>query len=184
MDNLENKVLISDLVEPEKGIVVARAFEPLSKAVVKRVSELGVKKIQIVDVSSDDGLIIRCMAKDPAHNEEEALKEIYKRLRPGDPPTPANARALVKRLFFDPKRYGLGRVGRYKMNQKLGLKGDDGSRTLMKEDLIEATKYLLRLKLGDGTVDDIDHLGSRRVRTTADRALGLISLAGVMVSNS
>jgi DNA-directed RNA polymerase subunit beta len=168
MDDLENKVLISDLVEPEKGIVVARAFEPLSKAVVKRVSELGVKKIQIVDVSSDDGLIIRCMAKDPAHNEEEALKEIYKRLRPGDPPTPANARALVKRLFFDPKRYDLGRVGRYKMNQKLGLKGDDGSRTLMKEDLIEATKYLLRLKLGDGTVDDIDHLGSRRVRTVGE----------------
>ena len=114
MDDLESKVLISDLVEPEKGIVVARAFEPLSKAVVKRVSELGVKKIQIVDVSSDDGLIIRCMAKDPAHNEEEALKEINKRLRPGDPPTPANARALVKRLFFDPKRYDLGRVGRYK----------------------------------------------------------------------
>ena len=105
MDDLEHKVLISDLVEPSKGIVVARAFEPLSKAVVKRVSELGVKKIQIVDVSSDDGLIIRCMAKDPAHNEEDALKEIYKRLRPGDPPTPANARALVKRLFFDPKRY-------------------------------------------------------------------------------
>jgi len=168
MDDLENKVLISDLVEPSKGIVVARAFEPLSKAVVKRVSELGVKKIQIVDVSSDDGLIIRCMAKDPAHNEEEALKEIYKRLRPGDPPTPANARALVKRLFFDPKRYDLGRVGRYKMNQKLGLKGDDGSRTLMKEDLVEATKYLLRLKLGDGTIDDIDHLGSRRVRTVGE----------------
>ena len=168
MDDLENNVLISDLVEPEKGIVVARAFEPLSKAVIKRVSELGVKKIQIVDVSSDDGLIIRCMAKDPAHNEEEALKEIYKRLRPGDPPTPANARALVKRLFFDPKRYDLGRVGRYKMNQKLGLKGDDGSRTLMKEDMIEATKYLLRLKLGDGTVDDIDHLGSRRVRTVGE----------------
>ena len=168
MDDLENKVLISDLVEPTKGIVVARAFEPLSKAVVKRISELGVKKIQIVDVSSDEGLIIRCMAKDPTHNEEEALKEIYKRLRPGDPPTPANARALVKRLFFDSKRYDLGRVGRYKINQKLGLKGDDGSRTLMKEDLVEATKYLLRLKLGDGTIDDIDHLGSRRVRTVGE----------------
>ena len=161
-------MLISDLVEPEKGIVVARAFEPLSKAVVKRVRELGVKKIQIVDISSDDGLIIRCMAKDPAHNEEEALKEIYKRLRPGDPPTPANARALVKRLFFDPKRYDLGRVGRYKINQKLDLKGVDGSRTLMKEDLVEATKYLLRLKLGDGTIDDIDHLGSRRIRTVGE----------------
>ena len=79
MDDLENKVLISDLVEPTKGIVVARAFAPLSKAVVKRISELGVKKIQIVDVSSDEGLIIRCMSKDPTHNEEEALKEILKR---------------------------------------------------------------------------------------------------------
>ena len=69
MDDLENKVLISDLAEPSKGSVVARAFEPLSKAEVKRVRELGVKIIQIVDVSSDDGLIIRCMAKDPAHNE-------------------------------------------------------------------------------------------------------------------
>ena len=74
----------------------------------------------------------------------------------------------MKRLFFDSKRYDLGRVGRYKINQKLGLKGDDGSRTLMKEDLVEATKYLLRLKLGDGTIDDIDHLGSRRVRTVGE----------------
>ena len=74
MDNLEDNVLISDLVEPTKGIVVARAFEPLSKAVIKRISELGVKKIQIVDVSSDEGLIIRCMAKDPTHNEEGSVK--------------------------------------------------------------------------------------------------------------
>src|ERR1043166_8825860 len=148
LDDIQNKVLIEDAVDPEKNIVVARAFEPLSKAVVKQISELGVNKIRVVDTSVDDGIVIKCMKKDPTKNEEEALKDIYRRLRPGDPPTAANARALIKRLFFDPKRYDLGRVGRYKINQKLGLKGGD-SRILTKADLVAATKYLLRLKKGE-----------------------------------
>jgi DNA-directed RNA polymerase subunit beta len=112
--------------------------------------------------------MIKCLKKDPAKNEEEALKDIYRRLRPGDPPTAANARALLKRLFFDPKRYDLGRVGRYKINQKLGLKDKEESRILRKADLVAATKYLLRLKKGEGSVDDIDHLGSRRIRTVGE----------------
>ena len=74
---------------------------------------------------------------------------------------------LIKRLFFDPKRYDLGRVGRYKINQKLGIKGGD-SRILTKDDLVAATKYLLRLKKGEGSLDDIDHLGSRRIRTVGE----------------
>src|SRR5437867_6982733 len=167
LEDIQNKVLTEDAVDPEKGIVVARAFEPLSKAVVKQIAELGVNKIRVVDTSIDDGIIIKCMKKDPSKDEEEALKDIYKRLRPGDPPTAANARALIKRLFFDPKRYDLGRVGRYKINQKLGLKEGD-SRILTKEDLVGATKYLLRLKKGEGSLDDIDHLGSRRVRTVGE----------------
>jgi hypothetical protein len=81
----------------------------------------------VIDTSVDEGAIIRALKKDPTRNEEEALKEIYKRLRPGEPPTTANAKALLKRLFFDPKRYDLGRVGRYKVNQKLGLKIDSSS---------------------------------------------------------
>src|SRR5881409_2809555 len=167
LDDIQNKVLNEDAIDQEKGIVVARAFEPLSKAVVKQIAELGVTKIKIVDTTADEGIVIKCMKKDPAKNEEEALKDIYRRLRPGDPPTAANARALIKRLFFDPKRYDLGRVGRYKINQKLGLKGDD-TRILTKADLVAATKYLLRLKKGEGTLDDIDHLGSRRVRTVGE----------------
>ena len=166
-EDLPNKVLVEDAVDQEKGLVVARAFEPLSKAVVKQIAELGVTKIRVVDTTLDDGIVIKCMKKDPAKNEEEALKDIYRRLRPGDPPTAANARALIKRLFFDPKRYDLGRVGRYKINQKLGIKGGD-SRILTKADLVAATKYLLRLKKGEGTLDDIDHLGSRRVRTVGE----------------
>ena len=88
-------------MDDDKGIVVARAFEPLSKAVVKQIAELGINKIRVVDTTVDDGIVIKCLKKDPTKNEEEALKDIYRRLRPGDPPTAANARALIKRLFFD-----------------------------------------------------------------------------------
>ncbi|MFM1767639.1 MAG: polymerase, beta subunit [Verrucomicrobiota bacterium] len=168
LEDIGNKVLIEDAIDPDKGVVVARAFEPLSKAVVKQIAELGVGKIRVVDTTVDDGIIIKCMKKDPTKDEEEALKDIYRRLRPGDPPTAANARALIKRLFFDPKRYDLGRVGRYKMNQKLGHEDKNESRILTKLDLIAATKYLLRLKKGEGSTDDIDHLGSRRIRTVGE----------------
>jgi DNA-directed RNA polymerase subunit beta len=168
LEDIGNKVLVEDAVDPDKGIVVARAFEPLSKAVVKQIAELGFSKIRVVDTSVDDGIVIKCMKKDPTKDEEEALKDIYRRLRPGDPPTAANARALIKRLFFDPKRYDLGRVGRYKINQKLGIKDETDSRILTKEDLVAATKYLLRLKKGEGSLDDIDHLGSRRIRTVGE----------------
>ena len=116
----------------------------------------------------DEGALIRALKKDPTRNEEEALKEIYKRLRPGEPPTTANAKALLKRLFFDPKRYDLGRVGRYKVNQKLGLKAELEQRILESADIVAATKYLVRLRKGEGVVDDIDHLGSRRVRTVGE----------------
>jgi len=167
LEDLTNRVLIQDVTDEEKSLVVARAFEPLSKAVIKQIGELGITKIKVVDTSVDDGIMIKCLKKDPAKNEEEALKDIYRRLRPGDPPTAANARALLKRLFFDPKRYDLGRVGRYKINQKLSLKDND-SRILTKSDLVAATKYLLRLKKGEGSVDDIDHLGSRRIRTVGE----------------
>jgi DNA-directed RNA polymerase subunit beta len=168
LEDLQNRVLVHDAVDEEKGLVVARAFEPLSKAVVKQIAELGVSKIKVVDTSVDEGIMIKCLKKDPAKNEEEALKDIYRRLRPGDPPTAANARALLKRLFFDPKRYDLGRVGRYKINQKLGIKEKEESRILTKNDLVAATKYLLKLKKGEGSLDDIDHLGSRRIRTVGE----------------
>ena len=168
LEDIGNKVLIEDAMDEGKASVVARAFEPLSKAVVKQIAEIGISKIKVVDTTTDDGIIIKCMKKDPTKDEEEALKDIYRRLRPGDPPTAANARALIKRLFFDPKRYDLGRVGRYKINQKLGHTDKNDSRILTKPDLIAATKYLLRLKKGEGSTDDIDHLGSRRIRTVGE----------------
>src|SRR5450755_278755 len=137
IEDLQNRVLVNDVADEEKGLVVARAFEPLSKAVVKQIAELGISKIKVVDTSVDEGNMIKCLKKDPAKNEEEALKDIYRRLRPGDPPTAANAESLLKRLFFDPKRYDLGRVGRYKINQKLGIKDKESSRILTKDDLVQ-----------------------------------------------
>jgi DNA-directed RNA polymerase subunit beta len=168
LETIQNKVLVEDEKDPATGIVVARAFEPLSKAAVGLISGLGVKEIRVVDTSVDDGIVLKCLKKDPTKNADDALKDIYRRLRPGDPPTAANARALIKRLFFDAKRYDLGRVGRYKINQKLGFKDSVDSRILLGPDLVEATKYLLKLKKGDGSMDDIDHLGSRRVRTVGE----------------
>jgi len=164
-EEIATKVLIADVRDGE--ITVARAFEPLTKATIRQVIALGVKDVQVVDTKLDD-TVIKALKKDPAHDEEEALKDIYRRLRPGDPPTVPNARGLLKRLFFDPKKYDLGRVGRYKLNQKMGLDTALDERTMTKEDFIAAMKYLTGLRRGEGMLDDIDHLGSRRVRTVGE----------------
>src|SRR5438034_10579326 len=102
---------------------------------------VNVHEFKIIDISEDETMV-KAHRKDPAHDQEEALKDIYRRLRPGDPPTVANARALLKRLFFDPKKYDLGRVGRYKINQKLGINIDPTERILTDKDFIAAIKYL------------------------------------------
>ncbi|HEY5752616.1 MAG TPA: DNA-directed RNA polymerase subunit beta [Chthoniobacterales bacterium] len=164
-EELNTKVLTADVRDGE--LTVARAFEPLTVATVRQIMSLGLNEVEVVDIRKDD-TIIKALKKDPAHDEEEALKDIYRRLRPGDPPTAANARGLLKRLFFDPKKYDLGRVGRYKINQKLGIDVDLGERTMTREDFIAAMKYLILLKNGEGVLDDIDHLGSRRVRTVGE----------------
>ncbi|MCF6312615.1 MAG: DNA-directed RNA polymerase subunit beta [Verrucomicrobiales bacterium] len=162
---LNSKVLYDDILDDE--LIVAKAFEPLTQGVVDQLLELGTKVVNVIEASHED-VLIKSLKKDPASNEEEALKDIYRRLRPGDPPTVANARALLKRLFFDPKKYDLTRVGRYKINQKLVLGDEHKDRTMRPEDFLASLKYLLNLKRGEGVLDDIDHLGSRRVRAVGE----------------
>ncbi len=162
---LSSKVTYEDILDGE--IIVGKAFEPLTIGVVRQLLALGHKSIKVIDTNQDE-ILIKSLKKDPAATEEEALKDIYKRLRPGDPPTVANARALLKRLFFDPKKYDLTRVGRYKLNQKLGLDVDSNERVMTAVDFLAAMKYLLQVKQGNGVLDDIDHLGSRRVRTVGE----------------
>src|SRR5689334_13351763 len=164
-EEIASKVLTADVRDGE--ITVARAFEPLTKATIRAILALGVKSVKVVDTTNDDS-VIKSMKKDPAHDEEEALKDIYRKLRPGDPPTIPNAKALLKRLFFDPKKYDLTRVGRYKINQKLNLKIAEDTRILVAQDFLAAMRYLLNLRHGEGILDDIDHLGSRRVRAVGE----------------
>lgn len=164
-EDLHNLVAVDTI--KDKDLVLAKAFEQLNMGVVRQLLQFGIKKIDVIDQSEDD-VLIKTLKKDPAHDEESALKEIYKRLRPGDPATAAQARTLLKRLFDDPKKYDLTRVGRYKINQKLELDTSLDQRLMTAEDFLAALKYLLRLKKGEGMVDDIDHLGSRRVRAVGE----------------
>jgi DNA-directed RNA polymerase subunit beta len=110
----------------------------------------------------------KTLDKDPTDTTEEALIEVYKKLRPGDPPSVAGGRSLLESRFFDEKRYDLGKVGRYKVNKKLGLSAPDTVRVLTNEDIVSAIDYLINLNYDDGQVDDIDHLGNRRIRAVGE----------------
>lgn len=171
--DLVGKILAEDIVDEESGVVFGKAAEKLTTAMLKRMVDAGVKSLPIAEDADETHPIIKMLLKDPTDSYEAALKDFYRKIRPGEPATLANARSAMMRLFFDPKRYNLGRVGRYKLNSKLGMEITDEhlqTVTLTKEDIIAALKYLIRLKQGyeDVNIDDIDHLGNRRVRSIGE----------------
>jgi DNA-directed RNA polymerase subunit beta len=168
LENVSSLVLVEDAIAPHGGVILARAFEPLTKQILRTFKDHEMSTLRVIDTAIDDGAIIRALKKDPARNEEEALKEISTHFLPGEPTTMASAKALLQRLFFDPKRYDLSRVGRYQINQRLGLKVELGQRLLQIDDIVAATKSLIRIKKCDGVVDDMNHLGSRRVLCVGD----------------
>lgn len=170
---LVGKILAEDIVDTETNVVFGRASEKLTTAMLKRILDAGITTFRIAEDADETHPIIKMLAKDPTDSYESALKDFYRKLRPGEPATIANARSAMMRLFFDPKRYNLGRVGRYKLNSKLGLEvNDETLKTviLTKEDVIGAIKYLITLRngTGDAQIDDIDHLGNRRVRSVGE----------------
>jgi DNA-directed RNA polymerase subunit beta len=154
--------------EESPETVVVPELEPLNLKALDAMRKEKVKKLFVVDTAAIGDYFVGCVKRDPAKDSDEALKEIYRRLRPGDPPNVNNAKQLLKRLFFSARRYDLGLVGRHKINQKLGLNVPSDTRTLAREDLVGATQYLMKLRGGNGDVDDIDHLGSRRIRTVGE----------------
>lgn len=167
------KILAQDVIDEETGLVFGKASEKLTTAMLKRMVDAGIDVIRIAEDADETSPVIKMLAKDPTDSYESALKDFYRKIRPGEPATLSNARSAIMRLFFDPKRYNLGRVGRYKLNSKLGLEVTEDQLqtvTLIKEDVIGALKYLIRLKNGaeDASVDDIDHLGNRRVRSVGE----------------
>ncbi len=169
-DDLTHLYFKNDIMDVDSETVLARRYEVLTSAVLDQILDAGVKSIDVVNVSFDNGVFLSTIAADPTDTVDDALKDIYHRLRPGDPATPSNAKQLLRRLFFDPRRYDLGSVGRYKINQKLDLDGkvDAKCRVLDKLDVIAAVRHLLKVRKGEENVDDIDHLGSRRVRTVGE----------------
>ena len=149
-------------------VVLVPALESLNENLLDDLKEAGVKSIPVVDTLEIGDYFIRCVQKDTTVTCEDAQREIYKRMRPQDPATANNAKALFKRLFEDPRRYNLGSVGRFKMNQRLNINVDSKIKVLTKTDIAAATRYLMALRNGHGTKDDIDHLGRRRIRTVGE----------------
>lgn len=168
-------VMKDDLIDGESQAVIARRYDPVTPTMMQQIAAAGFKTVEVVDVSPDNGTLIKTLREDAKagiHNKDDALKEIYKRMRPGDPPTATNSEQMLQRMFLDLKHYDLGYVGRHKINKRLGLTGkvDENLRTLHESgtDVIEAIRLLLRIYVGKDVVDDIDHLGNRRIRTTGE----------------
>ena len=165
--NISEYYTYEPILDANKNQVVD-PFIQMTESHAKSMAEAGIKSANFAWVPNEKSFIINCLSRDPADNTDTALKEIYKRMRPGDPPSTENARSLLEHLFFDKERYDLGLVGRYKINEHLGLNIDENCRILTHEDLIEATKYLMDLYSRSGQTDDIDHLGARRVRPVGE----------------
>ncbi len=161
--------LALDVVDSD-GEVIAEAGQQLSDTVIKKIRKADINKVSVFVVSgrAESTLIKNTLAKDPTHSEKEALSQIYALLRPGDAPDAQTAKQALERLFFSPKRYDLGRVGRYKINQRLGMNMPADYTVLSKEDFVEIIRYLVELHEGRGHVDDIDHLGNRRIRSVGE----------------
>src|SRR5918994_249552 len=169
-EDLHGRYLAQDIVNMETGEIYGEAGEELDAKLLATLKELGLKEIPILDIDHVNvGAFIRnTLNIDKNSNPEEALLDIYRVMRPGEPPTPEAAQTLFKGIFFDPERYDLSAVGRVKMNMRLDLDAPDTVRTLRKEDILAVIKTLVDLRDGKGEIDDIDHLGNRRVRSVGE----------------
>ncbi|HEX9608536.1 MAG TPA: DNA-directed RNA polymerase subunit beta, partial [Gemmatimonadaceae bacterium] len=164
------RIIAVDAVNAETGEVIGEVGDSLTDTLIRKLRKNEINKVQVFVTSgrAESMLIKNTLAKDPTHTDEEALKQIYSLLRPGDAPNRETARQALERLFFSPKRYDLGRVGRYKINQRLMTNRPASETVLTKEDFVAIIRYLVELHEGRGYTDDIDHLGNRRIRSVGE----------------
>ncbi len=182
VEALEERVLYEDVVDRNTGELISEANTVLTPVIIKRIAEAYVDTVKVCIGIDTNPVMHNTLNADPTSNEEEALFRIYGLIRPGDPPNVATAKTLLERLFFDDKRYDLGEVGRYRMNSRLKLEVDMKTMTLTKFDFLAIMRYMIGLYANEGGLDDIDHLGNRRVRSVGELlgnqfSLGLTRMA-------
>ncbi|MEZ4762401.1 MAG: DNA-directed RNA polymerase subunit beta [Calditrichia bacterium] len=176
--SLVGRKIVGDVINEKSGEVLLETGALLDEENVEALKAAKIKKLilQTPNDPSMPNIILNTLAKDPAKNEEQALRLIYELLRSGEPPDLDTARDLLKKMFFNPKRYELGAVGRYRLNKKLGLDIDYDNTVLFPEDFVEIVKYLIDLREGKRSTDDIDHLGNRRVKTVGEQLAAQFNL--------
>ena len=169
-EELIGRFAAEDLVNVETGEIYAEAGDEITEEVVAALDEAGLDTLDVLDIDNVTvgGYMRQTLAADKNDTRDQALIDIYRVMRPGEPPTPETAEALFNGLFFDPERYDLSPVGRVKMNMRLDLECPDDVRVLRQEDIIAVLKVILGLRDGKGEIDDIDNLGNRRVRSVGE----------------
>ncbi|MDE0028933.1 MAG: DNA-directed RNA polymerase subunit beta [Deltaproteobacteria bacterium] len=169
-EDVLGRVAAHDVVDPETNHVIVECNEAVTEEKLDQLRDSGVKRLELFFLDdADTGPYLRnTLLQDKMQSCDDALLEIYRRLRPGDPPTMETATTFFNNLFFSPERYDLSRVGRLKLNHRLKLDVPLEHGALRKEDILEVVRYLITLRNGNGSVDDIDHLGNRRVRPVGE----------------
>lgn len=165
------RTVCSDVVDKKTGEIIINKDTALTEEVIKKIKKLEIKQLNFLKIegSVERSIIANTIQKDSARTEQDALETIYRQLRSGEAPDLDTAKNLIDRLFFNEKRYDLGDVGRNRMNSKLGINVPSEVTTLTKDDILAIINYLLDLQQGKRTIDDIDHLGNRRVRTVGEQ---------------
>jgi DNA-directed RNA polymerase subunit beta len=170
LHDYEGRIICSDVVDRKTGEIIINKDAVLTEEHVRRIKRAPIKKLRfLVQQGNEVSVIAKTISKDQVRSEEDALTTIYKQLRSGDAPDLETAKTLIDRLFFNEKRYDLGDVGRYRLNGKLGLEIPPTTTTLTKQDIVAIINYLIELQQKKRAVDDIDHLGNRRVRTVGEQ---------------
>jgi len=179
---LEGSFVREDILDEETGEFVAEAEEIIDMPVIQRIIDAKVEKLSIWEVKPEDRIIANALVHDSTKNSDEAVIEVFRKLRPGDLVTVDSARSLVKQMFFNPQRYDLADVGRYKVNKRLKLEVPADVIVLTKEDVLQTIEYVKNLVSGEGFTDDIDNLSNRRVRGVGE--LLSIQIKGGMLKMS
>jgi DNA-directed RNA polymerase subunit beta len=169
-EEILGRIAAHDIVNPQTKEVIVESNHPITQEKLDLIREKGIHQVEVlfIDESTVGPYLRNTLLQDRINSPQDAILEIYRRLRPGDPPTVDSATNFFNNLFFNPDRYDLSKVGRLKLNHRLKLNVPLEQGTLRKEDILEVVRYLMELKNGNGTVDDIDHLGNRRVRAVGE----------------